>query len=302
MSEPSPPATLATAAPRRAPKDYASDQEVRWCPGCGDYAVLRAVERALSELGADPDRTVFVSGIGCAARFPHYLAAYGFHGIHGRAPVIATGIKLARPELDVWVVGGDGDMLAIGTNHLVHTLRRDVDLVILILNNEVYGLTKGQASPTTPIGTRTASTPSGAIERPLSACSLALAAGARFVARAVDVHPAVSFGAALLGAQLFGLSGADAYLAAGRSALAVAVFGTLHPDRPMDLSDVDAAGGCALDRVGQSGLRASQRLGDLLRRRQSTRSGTDDERSDVGLSVEPGITRARVFRLHPQEQ
>ena len=188
MSEPSPPATLATAAARRAPKDYASDQEVRWCPGCGDYAVLRAVERALSELGADPDRTVFVSGIGCAARFPHYLAAYGFHGIHGRAPAIATGIKLARPGLDVWVVGGDGDMLAIGTNHLVHTLRRDVDLVILILNNEVYGLTKGQASPTTPIGTRTASTPSGAIERPLSACSLALAAGARFVARAVDVH------------------------------------------------------------------------------------------------------------------
>jgi 2-oxoglutarate ferredoxin oxidoreductase subunit beta len=173
---------------RLEPKDYASDQEVRWCPGCGDYAILKAVEKALAELGADPDRTVFVSGIGCAARFPHYLATYGFHGIHGRAPAIATGIKLAKPELDVWVVGGDGDMLAIGTNHLVHALRRDLDLVVLIVNNAIYGLTKGQASPTTPTGTRTPSTPSGVIERPLSACEIALAAGARFVARSVDVH------------------------------------------------------------------------------------------------------------------
>jgi len=173
---------------RLRPEDYASDQEVRWCPGCGDYAVLKAVEKALSELRADPDRTVFVSGIGCAARFPHYLATYGFHGIHGRAPALATGIKLARPELDVWVVGGDGDMLAIGTNHLVHALRRDVDLVILILNNEIYGLTKGQASPTTPVGTRTSSTPLGVVERPLSACSLALSAGARFVARMIDIQ------------------------------------------------------------------------------------------------------------------
>ncbi|MDW8372003.1 MAG: 2-oxoacid:ferredoxin oxidoreductase subunit beta, partial [Geminicoccaceae bacterium] len=177
-------------APARTlePKDYASDQEVRWCPGCGDYAILKAVEKALAELRADPDRTVFVSGIGCAARFPHYLATYGFHGIHGRAPALATGIKLAKPELDVWVVGGDGDMLAIGTNHLVHALRRDVDLVILILDNRIYGLTKGQASPTTPLGTRTSSTPLGVVERPLSACALALAAGARFVARAIDIQ------------------------------------------------------------------------------------------------------------------
>lgn len=182
--------TLA-AAPRLQPKDYASDQEVRWCPGCGDYAILKAVERALAELQADPDRTVFVSGIGCAARFPHYLATYGLHGIHGRAPAIATGVKLARPELDVWVVGGDGDMLAIGTGHLVHALRRDVDLVILILNNEIYGLTKGQASPTTPVGTRTGSTPLGVVDRPLSACELALAAGARFVARGIDVQQKV---------------------------------------------------------------------------------------------------------------
>lgn len=179
---------MTAAAVLREPKDFASEQEIRWCPGCGDYAVLRAVEKALAELGADPDRTVFVSGIGCAARFPHYLATYGFHGIHGRAPALATGIKLANPELDVWVVGGDGDMLAIGTNHLVHALRRDVDLVIMVLNNAVYGLTKGQASPTTPIGTRTPTTPLGVVEHPLSACALALAAGGRFVARALDVH------------------------------------------------------------------------------------------------------------------
>jgi len=171
---------------RLQPKDYRSDQEVRWCPGCGDYAILRAVERALAELQADPARTVFVSGIGCAARFPYYVATYGFHGIHGRAPAIALGVKLANPELDVWVVGGDGDMLSIGTNHLIHTIRRDPDLVIMILNNEVYGLTKGQISPTSPAGMRTPSTPAGSIERPLSALQVALAAGARFVARAID--------------------------------------------------------------------------------------------------------------------
>ncbi len=173
-------------APRLHPRDYRSDQEVRWCPGCGDYAILRAVEKALAAVGADPDRTVFVSGIGCAARFPYYLATYGFHGIHGRAPAIATGVKIARPELDVWVVGGDGDMLSIGTNHLIHAVRRDLDMVILILDNEVYGLTKGQISPTSPVGTRTPSTPLGSVERPLSALRVALAAGARFVARAAD--------------------------------------------------------------------------------------------------------------------
>ncbi len=173
-------------ARRLQPKDYRSDQEVRWCPGCGDYAILRAVEKALAEVGADPAKTVFVSGIGCAARFPYYVATYGFHGIHGRAPAIALGVKLADPELDVWVVGGDGDMLSIGTNHLIHTVRRDPDLVILILNNEVYGLTKGQISPTSPAGMRTPTTPAGSIERPLSALQVALAAGARFVARAID--------------------------------------------------------------------------------------------------------------------
>ena len=181
------PATL-TARPLRQPKDYASDQEVRWCPGCGDYAILKAVQKTLADVQSDPATTVFVSGIGCAARFPYYLTTYGFHGIHGRAPAIATGIKLANPELDVWVVGGDGDLLSIGGNHLIHALRRNVDLTILLFNNEIYGLTKGQASPTSRIGTRSPSTPSGSIDRPLSALKLALGAGARFVARGIDTQ------------------------------------------------------------------------------------------------------------------
>ena len=134
------------------PKDYATDQDVRWCPGCGDYAILRGVQKALADMGADPANTVFVSGIGCAARFPYYVATYGFHTIHGRAPAIATGLKLARPELSVWVVTGDGDALSIGGNHLIHTLRRNVDLKILLFNNKVYGLTKGQYSPTSDVG------------------------------------------------------------------------------------------------------------------------------------------------------
>lgn len=171
---------------RPDPRDYASGQDVRWCPGCGDYAILRAIERTLADLGADPARTVFVSGIGCAARLPYYLATYGFHGVHGRAPAIATGIKLTNPDLDVWVVGGDGDMLSIGACHLAHLLRRDLDLTLLLFNNEVYGLTKGQLSPTAPVGTRTPSSPMGSVERPLSACLFALGAGGRFVARAID--------------------------------------------------------------------------------------------------------------------
>jgi 2-oxoglutarate ferredoxin oxidoreductase subunit beta len=172
----------------RQPKDYATDQEVRWCPGCGDYAILKAVQKVLADLGADPARTVFVSGIGCAARFPYYVETYGFHTIHGRAPAVATGVKLANPELDVWVVGGDGDMLSIGGNHLVHALRRNLDLQILLFNNQIYGLTKGQCSPTTRLGTRTPSTPQGSIDAPVSALKLALGAGARFVARGIDTQ------------------------------------------------------------------------------------------------------------------
>lgn len=167
-------------------KDYASDQEVRWCPGCGDYAVLKALQRALADLKAKPEKTVFISGIGCAARFPYYISTYGFHTIHGRAPAIATGAKLANPDLDVWVITGDGDGLSIGGNHMLHVLRRNVDLQIILFNNEVYGLTKGQYSPTSRRGTRSPSTPHGSVEAPVSACAFALGAGARFVARSVD--------------------------------------------------------------------------------------------------------------------
>ena len=177
----------APAALRQA-KDYATDQEVRWCPGCGDYAILKAVLKTLADLQADPARTVFVSGIGCAARFPYYVETYGFHTIHGRAPAFATGIKLANPELDVWVVGGDGDLLSIGGNHLIHALRRNLDLQILLFNNEIYGLTKGQASPTSRPGTRSPSTPQGSLDAPMSALRLALGAGARFVARGIDTQ------------------------------------------------------------------------------------------------------------------
>ncbi|HEV8303419.1 MAG TPA: 2-oxoacid:ferredoxin oxidoreductase subunit beta [Gemmatimonadales bacterium] len=169
-----------------APKDYASDQEVRWCPGCGDYAILKAVQKTCAELGLSRERTVFVSGIGCAARFPYYMSTYGFHTVHGRAPAIATGIKLANPDLDVWVMTGDGDGLSIGGNHMLHVLRRNVDLQIVLFNNEIYGLTKGQYSPTSRRGTRSPSTPLGSIEYPVSACGFALGAGARFVARSID--------------------------------------------------------------------------------------------------------------------
>jgi 2-oxoglutarate ferredoxin oxidoreductase subunit beta len=178
----------AAATPALAPKEYASDQEVRWCPGCGDYAILKAMQRALADVGARPDHTVFVSGIGCAARFPYYVATYGFHTVHGRAPAIATGIKLANPELDVWVISGDGDSLSIGGNHTLHVLRRNVDLQLIVFNNEIYGLTKGQYSPTSRQGTRSPSTPDGSVDPPVSACAFALGAGARFVARAVDTQ------------------------------------------------------------------------------------------------------------------
>ena len=168
-------------------KDFASSQEVRWCPGCGDYAVLKSMTRALADVVAVPEKTVFVSGIGCAARFPYYVETYGFHTIHGRAPAVATGLKLANPELDVWVVTGDGDGLSIGGNHLMHALRRNVGLKILLFNNEVYGLTKGQYSPTSRLGTRTPSSPQGSFDTPISPCGFALGAGAKFIARAIDI-------------------------------------------------------------------------------------------------------------------
>jgi len=169
-------------------KDFATDQEVRWCPGCGDYAVLKAVQRTMPELGVRPENTVFVSGIGCSSRFPYYMETYGFHTIHGRAPTFATGIKLANPELDVWIITGDGDALSIGGNHTMHVLRRNLDCQILLFNNEIYGLTKGQYSPTSRVGTRSPSTPFGSVDRPASPCAFALGSGARFVARGIDVN------------------------------------------------------------------------------------------------------------------
>ncbi len=167
-------------------KDYMSDQEVRWCPGCGDYAILAALQRTLPTLGVPREKTVFISGIGCSSRFPYYMNTYGFHTIHGRAPAFASGLKIANPELDIWVITGDGDGLSIGGNHLLHVLRRNVDLQILLFNNRIYGLTKGQYSPTSLLGHRSPSTPLGSLDYPLAPVPFALGAGARFVARGID--------------------------------------------------------------------------------------------------------------------
>jgi 2-oxoglutarate ferredoxin oxidoreductase subunit beta len=169
-------------------KDFVSDQEVRWCPGCGDYAILAAVQGVMPELGIPRERIVFVSGIGCSSRFPYYMDTYGIHGIHGRAPAIATGLATARPDLSVWVVTGDGDGLSIGGNHLIHALRRNVNLKILLFNNQIYGLTKGQYSPTSEEGKVTKSTPFGSLEHPFNPVSLALGSEASFVARTMDVE------------------------------------------------------------------------------------------------------------------
>ncbi len=168
-------------------KDWASDQEVRWCPGCGDYGILQAVQMLMPDLGVGPENTVFISGIGCSSRFPYYMNTYGIHSIHGRAPAIATGIKTARPDLDVWVITGDGDGLSIGGNHLIHALRRNVNLTILLFNNRIYGLTKGQYSPTSEVGKVTKSTPLGSIDPPFNPLAVALGAEASFVARTHDL-------------------------------------------------------------------------------------------------------------------
>jgi 2-oxoglutarate ferredoxin oxidoreductase subunit beta len=167
-------------------KDFKSDQEVRWCPGCGDYAILASLQLVMPELGLERERIVFISGIGCAARFPYYMQTYGMHSIHGRAPAIATGLAVTRPDLSVWVVTGDGDALSIGGNHLIHALRRNVNIKILLFNNQIYGLTKGQYSPTSRQGTVSGSTPYGSIDHPFNPLSVALGAEATFVARAID--------------------------------------------------------------------------------------------------------------------
>jgi 2-oxoglutarate ferredoxin oxidoreductase subunit beta len=176
-----------TPAPTLTRKDFVTDQDVRWCPGCGDYSILAQVQKLMPELGIARENIVFISGIGCSSRFPYYMNTYGFHSIHGRAPAIATGLKATRPELSVWVVTGDGDGLSIGGNHLLHVLRRNVDVNILLFNNRIYGLTKGQYSPTSEMGKVTKSTPLGSIDYPLNPISVALGAEGTFVARTIDV-------------------------------------------------------------------------------------------------------------------
>jgi 2-oxoglutarate ferredoxin oxidoreductase subunit beta len=178
---------MSPEAPVLDTKHFESDQQVRWCPGCGDYAILSSMTKAFAEMGVPREKIAIVSGIGCAARFPYYVNTYGFHTIHGRAPAIATGLKVARPDLHVWVVGGDGDLLSIGGNHFLHALRRNVTLKILCFDNRIYGLTKGQTSPTSEVGKVTKTTPLGSLDRPVNPISLALAAEATFVARTADV-------------------------------------------------------------------------------------------------------------------
>jgi 2-oxoglutarate ferredoxin oxidoreductase subunit beta len=180
--------STAAANSKLSRKDFVSDQDVRWCPGCGDYAILAQVQKVMPELGVPRERIVFISGIGCSSRFPYYMNTYGFHSIHGRAPAIATGLKVARPELSVWVVTGDGDALSIGGNHLIHILRRNVDVNILLFNNRIYGLTKGQYSPTSEQGKMTKSTPLGSADYPFNPIAVALGADSSFVARTVDVE------------------------------------------------------------------------------------------------------------------
>ena len=170
-------------------RDFETDQDVRWCPGCGDYAILKAVQKVMPEIGKEKEDIVFVSGIGCSSRFPYYMNTYGFHTIHGRAPSFATGIKLANPNLSVWQVTGDGDALAIGGNHYIHVLRRNIDINILLFNNEIYGLTKGQFSPTSARGIKTKSSPQGTVDRSFNPGKLALGAEANFFARVIDVDP-----------------------------------------------------------------------------------------------------------------
>jgi 2-oxoglutarate ferredoxin oxidoreductase subunit beta len=169
------------------PADYGTDQDVRWCPGCGDYSILAQIKKVLAKLNVDRAKTVFVSGIGCSSRFPYYMNTYGIHSIHGRAPTFATGLKLARPELNIWIATGDGDAMSIGGNHFMHVIRRNVDVKILLFNNRIYGLTKGQYSPTSEQGKKTKSTPMGAPDHPIRPLSIAIGAGATFAARAIDI-------------------------------------------------------------------------------------------------------------------
>lgn len=180
---------MSTEANTLTAKDFTSDQDVRWCPGCGDYSILKQVQTVLPEIGIERENVVFISGIGCSSRFPYYLDTYGMHGIHGRAPAISSGLKIANPDLSVWVITGDGDGLSIGGNHLIHMLRRNFDMNVLLFNNEIYGLTKGQYSPTSPEGKVTKSTPMGSVDHPFNPLALAAGADGTFIARSMDRDP-----------------------------------------------------------------------------------------------------------------
>jgi 2-oxoglutarate/2-oxoacid ferredoxin oxidoreductase subunit beta len=179
--------SVTNSLPVLTPKDFESDQPIRWCPRCGDYSILAQMKKVLPTLGIPREKFVFVSGIGCSSRFPYYVNTYGFHGIHGRAPALATGVKVARPDLQVWVITGDGDALSIGGNHLLHVIRRNLDVKIILFNNQIYGLTKGQYSPTSPVGQKTHSTPMGSVDRPVSPLTFALGCEGTFIARSVDI-------------------------------------------------------------------------------------------------------------------
>ena len=179
---------MKTELPVLKPADYATDQDVRWCPGCGDYSILAQMKKALSQLAIPQEKLVFISGIGCSSRFPYYMNTYGIHSIHGRAPAFATGLKVVRPDLNVWVITGDGDALSIGGNHLMHVIRRNLDINIILFNNRIYGLTKGQYSPTSPLGKVTKSSPMGAIDNPIHPLSIAIGCEGSFVARSIDVN------------------------------------------------------------------------------------------------------------------
>ncbi len=177
---------MSTALPVLTSNDFTSDQDIRWCPGCGDYAILAQMKKVLPEIGVPPEKTVFISGIGCSSRFPYYINSYGVHSIHGRAPAVATGLRVTRPDLSVWVITGDGDALSIGGNHFIHCLRRNLDVNVVLFNNRIYGLTKGQYSPTSVTGQVTKSTPMGAVDHPLNPMMVAVGAEATFIARSVD--------------------------------------------------------------------------------------------------------------------
>ena len=252
-------------------RDFASDQETRWCPGCGDYAILATVQQFLPELGTPPEKIVFVAGIGCSGRFAYYMSTYGVHGIHGRAPALATGLALARPDLDIWVVTGDGDALSIGGNHLIHVLRRNVPIKILLFNNQIYGLTKGQYSPTSEEGKITKSTPFGSQDHPFNPIALALGADATFVARTIDTDrdheaevlraAAAHRGAALVeiyqNCNVFNDGAFEAVRGKGREANQI----RLRADEPIRFG-ADGERGVVRDAVGRPGVAEVAEVGE----------------------------------------